>query len=80
MVARDDELSQADIVIDDLIELKTIVSQLENSCSTIGCDSGMKQNAVVVCFFSFEVTGSRAWCCLVELLGSYCSIIWYNYP
>lgn len=26
--AQDDELSQADIIIDDLIELKTIVSQL----------------------------------------------------
>ena len=28
--AQEDELSQADIVIDDLIELKTIVSQLKD--------------------------------------------------
>ncbi|MCU6795111.1 HAD hydrolase-like protein [Paenibacillus sp. WQ 127069] len=34
--AQEDELSQADIVIDDLIELKTIISQLKKRYSTHG--------------------------------------------
>lgn len=34
--AQDDELSQADIVIGDLVELITIVSQLKSSYSTNG--------------------------------------------